>query len=59
MPEGFLKPRGPMGFGSTSVKHDQEWEDTSSFVPPLVYALSDDRTVLGSIRKILTKAENE
>ena len=48
-----------MGFRSTSVKHDQTWEDMSPYVPPLVYAFVDDRRVLGSIRKILGKAENE
>ncbi|TLZ57131.1 MAG: hypothetical protein E6K17_03185 [Methanobacteriota archaeon] len=59
MAEGVLKARGPMGFRSTSVKHDQAWEDMSPYVPPLVYAFAQDRTVLASIRKILNKAENE
>ena len=59
MAEGVLKARGPMGFRSTSVKHDQAWEDMTPYVPPLVYAFVDDRRVLGSIRKILGKAENE
>jgi len=48
-----------MGFRSTSVKHDQVWEEMSPYVPPLVYAFAQDRTVLASIRKILNKAENE
>jgi len=59
MAEGVLKARGPMGFRSTSVKHDQAWEDTSSYVPPLVYAFVEDQRARGSIRKMLEKAENE
>ena len=54
-----LKPRGPMGFRSTSVKQDQEWEDTDSFAPPVVYTITEDRGVLRSIRRLLGRAENE
>jgi hypothetical protein len=59
MAEGVLKARGPMGFRSTGVRHDQVWEDTSSYVPPLVYAFVEDQRVRGSIRKLLGRAENE
>jgi hypothetical protein len=60
MHEGVFKARGPMGFRSTSVKHDQTWEDMSAYVPPLVYAVAENRgSVLGSLKKILGRAENE
>jgi len=59
MPEGVLKARGPMGFRSTSVKQDQTWEDTKTYVPPVIYAFSGNRTAIDSIRKMLEKAENE
>ena len=60
MVEGYLRSRGPMGFRSTSVKHDQTWEDMSAYVPPLVYAFSGNRgSVLGTLKKILGRAENE
>lgn len=60
MPVGVLKARGPMGFRSTSVKHDQAWEDMSAYVPPLVYAFAVNRGgVLGFLKKVLGRAENE
>lgn len=48
-----------MGFRSTSVKHDQAWEDSSAYVPPLVYAFVNDPRVRGSLRKLLGNVENE
>ncbi|HTD80628.1 MAG TPA: hypothetical protein VK723_00615 [Thermoplasmata archaeon] len=48
-----------MGFRSTSVKQDQTWEDTKTYVPPVIYAFLGDRNAIGSIRKMLEKAENE
>ncbi|TLZ72318.1 MAG: hypothetical protein E6K10_02665 [Methanobacteriota archaeon] len=61
MNEGYLKPRGPMGWRSTSTNHAPAWEEAnSSYVPPLVYAVVANRgSVLGSLKKILSKAENE
>jgi len=59
MAEGVSKARGPMGFRSTSVKHDQAWEDSSAYVPPLVYAFVNDPRVRGSLRKLLGNVENE
>ncbi|HEY4704609.1 MAG TPA: hypothetical protein VII27_02585 [Thermoplasmata archaeon] len=59
MPLGELRSRGPMGFRSTSVKVDQTWEDASPYVPPLVYAIVQNRgSVLGSLRRIFRRAEN-
>lgn len=56
---GELRNRGPMGFRSTSVRVDEAWEDTSPYVPPLVYAMAETRgSVLGSLRKIFRRAES-
>jgi len=60
MVEGISKSRGPMGFRSTSVKHDQVWEDLRGYVPPLVYAFAENRgSVRGSLKKIFGKSSNE
>ena len=61
MNEGVLKPRGPMGWRSTGANHSPNWEEANpSYVPPLVYALAENRgSVRGSLRKILSKPESE
>jgi len=50
-----------MGWRSTSSNHAPDWEEANpSYVPPLVYALAENRgSVRGVLRKILAKAENE
>ncbi len=60
MDVGELRSRGPMGFRSTSVKVEMEWEDTSTYAPPLVYAFAANRgSILDALKRILGKAENE
>jgi hypothetical protein len=55
---GELRNRGPMGFRSTGVRRDSDWEDASAYVPPLVYAFAENRgSVLDSLRRILRRTE--
>ncbi len=54
---GELRNRGPMGFRSTSVRIDEDWEDVSMYVPPLVYAMVSNRG--GILRRLRGKAANQ
>jgi hypothetical protein len=61
MNEGYLKPRGPMGFRSTGALHTPEWEESNpAYAPPLVYVLVRNReSVRDSLKKLFAKPENE
>jgi len=54
---GELRNRGPLGYRSTSVRVDEDWEDTRSYVPPLVYAMAANRG--GLLRRLLGRAANQ
>jgi len=60
MPLGELRNRGPMGFRSTGVLRELAWEDTSTYVPPLVYVFAQNRGgILGSLKRIFGRAGNQ
>jgi len=49
-----------MGFRSTSVLRELEWEDTTTYVPPLVYVFTQNRgSILGSLKRIFGRPENQ
>lgn len=53
---GELRNRGPLGYRSTSVRVDEDWEDTSSYIPPLVYVMVANRG--GLLRRLRGRAAN-
>ncbi len=53
---GELKNRGPMGFRSTSVRVEEDWEDSSTYIPPLVYAMAGNRG--GALKRMRARPTN-
>jgi len=49
-----------MGFRSTGVLRELAWEDTTTYVPPLIYVFAQNRGgILGSLKRIFGRAENQ